>query len=512
MDPAIPDGAVTRLRVLASNAGANLAKVGASGLATLIVPVVLLATLPREDYAAWSLVFSLSLYLQYLDLGVPTSTQAVVARLAASGRRSEAASVTIAGALITMACALAAVVAAVAAAVSLGTLFPDIADGLAPRAGVALLVLVVGQGANLLANTVSGYFAGLLRTAESSRVLVPARLMSLVLACGASFVTPDLVVVAACFAVPLVAGTLILIAVLLRDAKKSRGTGEPALLAQIGSRARALLRYSGPLILWNISMFAITGVGTTIVARVDYAHIVDFSIAMIVVTAINGGFGGASAPLLPELAQRVQSLGVDRAAASAVTVARVGACILALGASLATVLLVLLGAGPLSAQLTSVAPLVLAATIAATALRQSMTPLSLFYIATRTHARVIAPPLAEAAVTAAAAIALGARYGVQGVAVGLLVGAFVGIGISAPWSIRLTGLPVRYRAPIVDIVLRPFAVATPLIVLSVVVLPVLPVSIAVVVAVAFAALTCAGMWYFALPRPVRERVLLRMRM
>jgi O-antigen/teichoic acid export membrane protein len=430
----------SRAWLLAKNAIANIVRAFSSSAVTVILPVFLVIVLQPRLYAAWALAFSLGAFVVYLDLGVPTTVQAMVGRAMGLSDLRSAQRVTLSGLKVSAAVVSACLLVALVAALAFGLIFPAVPRAIWGSAGVALLIIVGGQGSSLIGNTISAFFAGQQRSFVPTAVLAPARIISMVAALIAAALTENLVWAAVGYALPLVFGMLALLAKFRAEwtettdePQAGRGVLEPF-------EVTALLKYSGPLVIWGVSTLVSTGAGLVLVARFDYAHVVPFSIAAIVVSALAGLESSATAPFLPELARTHELHGRSRVTLHAERLSRVngGVLFLAVGALLALAPWFL----PVLARHAElrVSWPILVVLLIGNAIHLSGTPISLAFIATKTHTKVILPPVIEAATGLIASVGLGLLFGALGVAIGVLVGGCVGIILCFSWSIRLSGV------------------------------------------------------------------------
>lgn len=429
---------VSRIRVLMLNSSANLVRAVSASAVSVLLPLLLLAFLPTELYSAWILVFGLGAFVTYLDLGIPTSIQALVGRSDEHRGSAEARSATLSGITLTITLTVLCAIAAIAVAANVAAVFPDIPDDLRAPVRLALPILVIGQGLNLVGNAISAYFAGRQLSHVPMWILSPARILSMLLAVAAAVATQSIPLIAVAYTAPLLLAVLVMVAHFWRHsrARPNDGADQPRRISPL-----AVLRYSGPLILWNVCMLVVSGFGIVIVARVDYDAVAVYSVCLIAIAAIASLAASVSAPLLPELARlwaarRVDdfsrlitvALGLNSAVLFYVTsgILAVAACIMPLierghGTPIITwTILVLLGA--------------------ANATRLAMSPLSLAFIATQTHSKIILPPVIEAATNLGFSVLFGWFWGAAGVASGYFIGSVVGMAVTVFWSVRATGV------------------------------------------------------------------------
>lgn len=424
-----------RLGVLLFNSFANLIRAFSTSLTTILLPLILVFSMSTSAYAVWVVVFGVASYAIYLDLGLQATIQARVGRLYGHDVAG-AHQVALSGlGLIAVVNGLFLLLLLVVAGV-LGQIFPEIPSRLLLEAQVSLVILTAAQLANVSTNVVSAFYVGAQRSIEPALISSSARVLSLILTVAVASLTTNLIALACAFALPVFAGFVALLVRFFRERKVHRRPAE----ALAESQWWSLLKYSGPLIVWSVCMLIVNGLGVILVARFDYSAVPAYSIAMMFVAAIVGLDNAITAPLLSEFG-RVDSLrGRDAMAYAVQTSTRWNTGLLfVLAACLILVAWPLLRAAPIESGQTGAFGVMVVA-ILASALRLCMTPLSMAFIATRTHMRVLWPPVVEAAANLAASVVLGSLLGVMGVALGALFGSVVGVALALGWSIRVAKL------------------------------------------------------------------------
>lgn len=452
----------SRFVLLLRNTFFNTLRAFSSSAVTVLIPIFLVVVLEPRRYAVWALIFSLGSFVAYFDLGLPTTAQALVGRAVSVKKMRDARNTVASGLAIILLVSGICVLASVLAALGFNLIFPSVPKSLNGEGQWGLILIVIGQASILTGNVVSSYFSGQQRSHVAALILSPGRILSLVCAVVAAAATRDLVTIALGYAAPLFVATGILVLRFRVEAK--RNAPEPA----TNSHAvgwRGLLRYSGPLMVWSICMLVTTGLDLIIVAHVDYQAVVSYSIAAIVVSAVAGLQSAATGPLLPELARAHTLLGPARVSRLAERFNLVN------GTLLFGVTAVLLVAGPLflpilahesSSMSLSKSWLILAVLLVGNAFHLAGTPLSLTFIATQTHSKVIVPPVVEAALNLVLSLVLGIALGAIGVAIGTLLASAVGILLGYFWSVRVSGVLETASIRLLwEGVLRPFACVIP---------------------------------------------------
>jgi|GEM_PF-3474062 len=420
-------------RVTIANSFANLVRAASGSFENIVLPVVLIAVLSRADYSNWALVFSIAAYITYLDFGLQTATQALVARSLAARDEFSAAQAARAGLRVYFTVAGCALLVAAMTARTLPVLFPDIPNGTVDEASLTLLVLAAGQAANLGVNVVAGYYAGAHRSHVTAYSIAIARCVSLALSVWGACAGQTLPVIALGYSCPLALTFVAVLVKVLRETRLAR-TGDERQRARERITARSLLRYSGPLVLWNVCSIFVGAAGTAIVGRVDYAAVAYFSIAMMLTIAVTGIDNALLQPFLTNIGRSIASDSETRASA-VLSALRLNSGLLLLLITIGMGAYVVMGRqGLVSDSVTSL--LTTALVVAATGVRLAMTPFNMAFLSSNDHRRIIAQPIIEAAVAVGAGLALGAVFGALGVAYASFASALIAVAMLLLWSLR----------------------------------------------------------------------------
>ncbi|MCH6471806.1 lipopolysaccharide biosynthesis protein [Sinomonas terrae] len=495
------------------NGAANLVRAASGSLENLLLPLVLLWLLPKEKYGAWAIVFSVSTYVTYLDLGLQTAVQTNVARCAGSNDLVGAArmawtGVKLAGSVGGLALTCLATVAA-----TLARIFPAVPQGFVPEAEQALVLLAVGQVANLLINVMSSYYAGHQRSVLPSLVMSGARATSLLAVILVGNLEKQLPALAAAYSVPLITGFLVLLIAFhrefryLRELRRvSRGSNKFTSAPLAGSRAGHLLRYSGPLMIWNICTLVVNAAGTAIVGRVDFGAVVVYSIATMFVLAIVGVDNAVMSPLLTELGRQASFGDRPKLGSTAIKASRINSAILGMLICFSCITVAILADTAPGSGINSRTIAIAVLLIVATATRITMTPLTFAFISTGDHRRIVAQPILDAVINLGLSISLGLIFGVVGVVLGAVASGGISVVINVSWSRRAARFnDVVSGRNIARAVGQPMICTLPAIVttlISPVFAPLGTLTAAAIVVMA-ALLSFSMLWFLALPADIR---------
>ncbi|MDQ4502977.1 MATE family efflux transporter [Sinomonas sp. ASV322] len=494
-------------RVWVVNGAANLVRAASGSLENLLLPLILLWLLPKDQYGAWAIVFSVSTYVTYLDLGLQTAVQTNVARWAGSNDPVGAARMAWTGVKVALIVGGVAFVALATAARALGSIFPDVPAGFLQQAAEALVLLAVGQVANLSINVLASYYAGHQRSVFPALLMSSARLVSLLSIVVVGSFEQQLPAVATAYSLPLVAGFLTLLIAFLRELRRlARDSDRVAPVAVVGSRVGHLLRYSGPLMIWNVCTLAVSAAGTAIVGRVDFGAVVIYSISTMFVLAIVGVDNAVMSPLLSELGRLAVAGDRSTLGRTAVKATRINSAILAMLICISCVVVaVLANTGRFTGQRTD-ATIVAILLIMAAAIRITMTPLTFAFISTGDHRRIVAQPVLDALINLVLSIGLGLAFGVIGVVVGGVLSGAISVVLGISWSRRAA----RFRdivtaQDIVRSVGEPMMCILPAIAMTLVApgFAFLGSIASIIIVAAASSLSLSLVWFRSLPRDVR---------
>lgn len=500
----------SRSKVLAWNAFANVLRAGSTSLVSMLLPILLVFLMPTQNYAVWALVFGIASYALYLDLGLQSTVQALVGRFDGAHEERSAALVgrsamNVIGIVIGLCLAF-----GVTFAILLPNAFPDIPPALRFEGQLTLVFVLLGQVSSLAGSVMASYFAGRQRSMEATAFIAPSRLLSMGGAVIAAGFSAGLLPIAIAYSVPLFIGTILLLWKFSRETKALRRMKGNR---HVESTPWYLLVYSGPLIIWNLCMMIVTGLGIVLVGRFDYQMVTAYAVSATIVAGISGIDNALLQPLLPELARR-HNRGASRADLASIVL--FGSQLN--GAFLACVSIGLLAFGPLllgiilGANANSEAFAIYGLLAVGSSLRLLTAPLSLAFVATKTHSRVILPPIVEAVINLACSVMLGMTFGAVGVAMGYFAGALVCLVLTTTWSLRISGaIETKSSAILFVSLVKPLMCVAPAIA-AIALVHILGVSdeLSGYALASVGILVSAPLvWQFALPAVARKRILTR---
>lgn len=390
-------------------------------LTSVLVPPVLSRTLSPMQFGAWALVLQIAGYVSVLDLGIQGAVGRYVAYYLADLKR-EGAENFVSSAFSTLCItALIAIAALAGSSVYLHALFPQIPPALLTPTRITLAMVGIGMSLGLPASAFRGVLTGIERyelvmfIAAPAGLILSGALIALavagygIVALGMAFVTVKLISYGAYWWVARIYGRLKVTPWFIdRDA------------------ARELWSYCSSSMIWSIGMLMVSGLDVAIVARVDFARVAAYAACVTPITIVVGAQNAMFRPLL-QVGSRYFVAG-DMDGLHALLERSTRVCLVTTMLSVAPAFL-------LSHQILTLwlgrsyadqATLILRLLLVGQAIRLVATPYATLLLATNHHRVARLPALAEAFSNMTAAILLGIKFGADGVACGVIVGAVVG--------------------------------------------------------------------------------------
>lgn len=424
---------------LLNNSLANLLRAGSASAVSVIIPLVLAWRLPHDQYVLWSLLFGIAAYVLFLDFGLAATLQVAAAKLTASPAANSPRALIRRILLLAGVLVLAIQISAALLGFVATSIFADLPKEYLLVFGVALFLVCFGQCASLIANILTGYYMASHRTMKPTLALLFSRIVAVGGVSIVSFITDDLLFIALAFSAPLALGCALVILALVREVGRFIPMDRPTRRADSKWTIRRILSFSMPLALWNLTLLVITGSGVWIVGQTDYQSLGAYSIATMLVTIVLGLENAILGPLLSELSHKVaQGDGLARYIMKVSTLNSV--FVMSVGIVIFACFVVFQPFLPPSIN-HYLSPGIVGLLLLGNAIRLSLAPLSLAFVANGSHKRLVIPPLVETLIYFAALNALGTGLGLFGISIGTVVGATIGSGIKLLWSLKIAAIP-----------------------------------------------------------------------
>ncbi len=444
--------------VLVKNAFANVCRGGASALIGLLLPPFLTRIIDKDAYGTWLLILQLSTYVSFLDFGIQTAVGRYVAHHNELGEKKERDSFVSTALAILLCSAIVGLLGVSMLAWQLPSLFKDMPTILQKDAQLALLCVGGSLAIALPFSVFGGIFIGI------QRYDVPAWIVGISKLFGGLSV----------FLVANSSHSIVLMAVVMGITNIGSGlwqflaykrvAGDILISKQGISKAKGIeiTSYCLSLSVWTIGMILVSGMDAVIIGYFDYQSIVYYGLAASLTSFLTSLHSSIFGVFMPKAA--VLGAKKDREALGNLLVSstRYGAILL-----IATSLPLVLGAKWLltlwvGANYASQTALLLQIMVIANFIRYLGAPYATIALAIGEQKRLILSPIVEGVVNITISIILTARYGVIGVAVGTLCGAFVSVGMHFLYNLKRTkSINIENKKLLIYAVARPILSTLP---------------------------------------------------
>ena len=446
-------------RSIVKNASVNLVRLGGSGIVALLLPPFLVRTLPRDTYSAWALLLQLTLYVGLLDFGIQTAVARFVAHadeLNDPEQRDGIASTAVL--LLASAAALGCCFVAVLAW-QLPHVFAAMPVDLQRGARIALLLMGGSFALGLPFSVVHAVFIGLQRNEVPAAIVIANRFAMAAFTMGVVF---------SHWGLAAMGGAVALANVISYGGSYFAWRAWAShinLRISLASKryAKEIASYSAALAIWFAGMLMVSGLDLSIVGVFDYTATAYYAVAATLTNFVAQAQGAIFAALLPVSAVLNARGDAQKLGALLVSSTRYGMLILlamAVPLILGVNLILRVWVGPSYAEHSS---LIMQVLVVANVVRLSALPYATLLLGTGQQRKVIMSPLAEG-VTNLLASVLGAYFlGAIGVAIGTLIGSFVGVGLHLFHNMpRTSAIAVDRSALVRQGLFRPLVCAAPL--------------------------------------------------
>lgn len=423
-----------KLKLLQGSAS-NLTRVGVSTLAAILLPPIFVHHMPPAEYGAWILILQCSAYVSFLDLSLQTSIGKFIAEYDALNDRVSSSRVLSSAFAILCASALAGAIAISLISRNAPSLFHQMPPELVGRMQRGILLVGLSAVVALPFNAFLAVFVGLQRygyptiLASASKVLSTAALILTLFAHGGLL---DLAWVMAGFNVATALAQLL-------GWQQLTSSHAHLSFSLINRRSLATLtKYSSMLSVWQIAMLLISGLDLFIIGHYDYRNTAYYGVATAATNFMVLLAGSIFGPLIPAVSALQTTSSPSHIGQLVIRLTRYAVLFIC-----AVALPLLAGAHPILTlwvghEYASRSTLFLQILVAGNAVRLLCLPYSLVIIATGTQHLATISALLEASVNFALSIFLVQKIGAEGVAIGTMVGAILGVTMHIVVSMRLT--------------------------------------------------------------------------
>jgi O-antigen/teichoic acid export membrane protein len=445
-------------QLLLKNSGANVARILAASLIALVLPPLLVRTLPRETYSTWVLILQLSAYANFFDFGVQTALGRFVARTDELQDFESRDQIVTTSFVILVGGAVLSLLLIAGLAWQFPYLFRDLPEALLGDARSTLILVGLSVAIGLPASVFSGVFIGLQRSEVPVIITVVSRFLGAILTAFVVYSHGSIVLMGAVTALTNLASQLLIYVAYRRFFKDINLS-----LHHLSKKAaKEIFEYCYSLIIWSLSMLMISGVDTTIVGYFDFKAVGYYGIAVTLTNFVIQIQGAIFAALIPAAAVLEAKADQEKVGRLLLDSTRYGLFIL-----ICTGLPLLVFAKPIlnlwvgSEYAAQSAPL-LRLLVVANIIRLSGMPFSNLLLGTGQQRLVILSPLAEGITNLSISLIATAHFGAIGAAFGTFCGAFVSIGSHAFYNLpRAKNMHVSVATFTLEGLLRPLSCAIP---------------------------------------------------
>lgn len=445
---------------IAKNSVANLIRFAVSVLAAALLPPFLTRRLSHDMYAAWVLILQLSAYAAIFELGLQTAISKFVAQHHATDDHEGTSSVVSTATALLIGSAALALAAVVILVWQVPHLFAQLTPALVHQ--VRLGILLVG-GATALAlptTALASSFQGVQRYSIPMVIGGASQLLSTLAILIAVFRHGSLIVMGACVAVITLTAGLVQIVAWRKYLAHIRIT-----VSGVTRRmTRTILAYCASMSVWTFAMLLVSGLDTVIVGHFDFKQTGFYAVAASLTNFVILTAGAVFGPLLPAASQ-LAAVG-DRAGVASLTLRSTRFCAVLLVVTGLPLLLygepiLSLWVGPDYAR-NSI--LFLEILTIANMIRLCALPYSLIVLGNGRQRDGWIAAIGEGVINLTASIALAYRFGAIGVAMGTLIGAVFGLGLSVVCTMGFAqdAIPLSRREFMLRGLARPSACSVPL--------------------------------------------------
>jgi len=416
------------------NIGANLARAAVVTAVAILLPSYLTHHLTIKAYAAWVLIIQLGTYVSYFDLGIQTAISKFVAEHDARGEQLEAGRYASAGLGLMLLAAVFGGALTLGLAWQMPKLFSAMPPNLFPEVRIGLILVGFSLSIGLVCSVYSAVFCGLQRYWIPTVITIVNRVLFAVAVITAVHAGGNLAIVGLAAAL-----VNILTGILQVLVWKNRAAHIWVSLKLVDTRVlKNVARYCSIQSISTIAMFCITGLDIVIVGHFDYVQTAYYSVAALPTSFLLLIISSLLSPLMPASSALSTRFSPSEMGAFLAKITRYN-----------TIALLLVGL-PLVVFAFSILRLWVGSEYAlhtvsylrilvfANVVRNLCAPYATIITATGSQKSAVAAAVAEALVNLGSSIYLAWRFGAMGVAIGTVIGSFVGVLVHFAISMRLT--------------------------------------------------------------------------
>lgn len=397
----------------------------AGAILTVALPPVLTRLMPVETFGGWVFCLQVAGYMNILGLGLQTVVSKMVAVAKARGDTTVQDEILSTAVLMLLLAGMVGMAGMFLFSKNISDFFPSAAPDLHRDMQYALIWLAASFMLILPATAINGLFIGLERNRYYAFPSIVTKILTFVVVILAWNYAQTLIAMGVGWLIATILGTIFLLTYWRKYAPQIRFSFKSISYTS----ALELGRDAMGLTLWNVAMLLVSGLHLLIVARVAHQDIGIYGISSALVLMIVGFMGAFAGAITPRSANLIATQNYKELAKIARSMTLLVIC-LGCAATLmlsawADFILRLWG----GKTFTQVAPAILAILAFAHCVRNLGLVYVMIAVGAGQQRNMLLTPLMEGIVSISASVVLGRLYGSVGVASGMLIGAFVGVGL-----------------------------------------------------------------------------------
>ncbi len=448
---------MSHLKVI-KNASANLCRGGAVAVVTLLLPPFLTRILAKDAYGTWLLILQLSTYVSFLDFGMQTAVGRFVAHCNELGDTKRRDSIISTAIAVLSGAALLAIVGISGLAWQLPYLFKEMPASLQQDAQIALLCVGISLAISLPFSVFGAIFVGL------QRYDVPAWITGISKLLGGIFVVLVAQSSHSIVTMGIVMGLANLGGGLWQFIAYKKMAGYMTISIQMLSKKAAadIIKYCSALFIWSMGILLVSGLDTVVIGYFDYKSLAYYTLATSLTSFAIGIQNSIFTTILPNAAAigaRGDRAGLGKLLVSttryAVIILIITSLPLILGAKWLLFFWVGEGYAVHTVQL-------LQLLVTANFIRQLGAPYAIVAMAVGEQKVIILSPLIEGIVNLIVSIILTSKIGVNGVAIGTIVGGTISVALHLFYNLpRTQSILVKNNFVLVMAIAKPLIAILP---------------------------------------------------
>lgn len=412
----------------------NLIQLAANSLIGLALPPILIHSLSKESFSAWTLIVQISMYIMYFDFGIQSAVAYFVAHTEERGETELRDSFISSAIALLGALASVGFLALIVMCWFLPNIFKGMSAALLPDVRSSILLLGFSIAATLPTSALVAIFIGQQRNQISAAISVIGRVLSAGLIVAVVLQRPNLIQMSAALAF-----SNLFVGALFIRAWKTKAAAVAVHLRYVSVNAmKRLLSYCYGLSIWTFSGLLISGLDTLIVGKVDFHAVGYYGVATTVTMFLVQAQGAVMRALVPTatvLSARSDQYGLNRVLLNSTRYGTLLLCWI----GIPTVIL----ARPLMSiwlgrDFASHSFPLLQVLLIANMVRLTFLPYATVITGVNQHNKIAIVGLAEGLINIVFSVFFGQRFGAIGVAFGTLIGAAASVLMHLSYSMSVT--------------------------------------------------------------------------